>query len=77
MIHCQYVASTAKGRELRALDLLFADFIEGLFADQTGISLGTAVQPTTGKPDFGLIRWKESLGGKAIQVPSFRIDLIS
>ena len=77
VVHCQYIASTEMGRKLRALDLLFPQLMEEVFAEKSGFSLGTAVLPETGLPDIGLIHWKESFGAKPIAVPYFRFDLNS
>jgi len=77
VIHCQYIASTEKGRKLRALDLLFTQLMEKVFRGKRGFSLGTAILPETGLPDMGLVQWKESFGAKAFQVPSFQLDMLN
>lgn len=77
VVHCQYIASTALGRKMRALDALFVQLIEKEFKGKNGISLGTAVLPSSGLPDLGLIHWKKSLGAIPIPVPYFHFDLQS
>ncbi|WP_373495639.1 hypothetical protein [Aquiflexum sp.] len=64
VVHCQYIASTSIGRDCRALDLLFGMILDKFNGDKSYLSLGTSLDARTGKPIPGLIKWKESLGGK-------------
>ncbi|MDF2159415.1 GNAT family N-acetyltransferase [Algoriphagus sp. CAU 1675] len=74
-IHCQYIASTPKGRTLRSLDALMSHLMEKEFADKKGFSLGTAQDSKSGKPDQGLVQWKKSLGALPIPVPVYHFKL--
>lgn len=71
VVHTQYIASNAKGRELRALDLLFDVILNRYNRDKAYLSLGTSLDARTGKPIAGLVQWKESLGAKRFEVPVF------
>ncbi|WP_373521494.1 hypothetical protein [Aquiflexum sp.] len=68
VVHCQYIASTAKGRESRALDLLFGVLLDKFNLDKSYLSLGTSLDTRTGNPIASLIKWKESLGGNGVEV---------
>ncbi|WP_194976685.1 hypothetical protein [Aquiflexum lacus] len=67
VVHCQYIASTAKGRESRALDLLFDELLDKFNVDKSYLSLGTSLDARTGKPIPSLVKWKESLGGQGVE----------
>lgn len=71
VVHTQYIATNAKGRELRALDLLFDVILNRYNRDKAYLSLGTSIDARTGKPISGLVQWKESWGAKRFEVPVF------
>ncbi|SMD46082.1 hypothetical protein SAMN00777080_4761 [Aquiflexum balticum DSM 16537] len=71
VVHTQYIATNAKGRELRALDLLFDVILNRYNRDKSYLSLGTSLDARTGKSIAGLVQWKESLGAKRFEVPVF------
>jgi hypothetical protein len=75
VVHCQYIASTAEGRSVRALDLLFSTVLETFGNDQKFLSLGTSVNPKTGLRDPGLVRWKESWGAEAYPMPRWSLTV--
>lgn len=71
VVHTQYIATNAKGREFRALDLLFDVILNRYNRDKAYLSLGTSLDARTGKSIAGLVQWKESLGAKRFEVPVF------
>ncbi len=66
----QYTASTARGREIRAVDLLLQELIQR--TAQPYIDMGAVLDPTTGKEKSSLRRWKESWGAKRTALPLFQ-----
>ena len=70
-VHTQYIATIAKGRELRALDLLFDAILDRYNRDKAYLSLGTSLDARTGESIAGLVKWKESLGAKRFEVPVY------
>lgn len=70
-LHTQYIASTEKGRDYRALDLLFTKIFEEFNSTKKSLSMGTSCDSRTGEPISGLVSWKESLGGVPVNVPIF------
>lgn len=75
IVHTQYIASSPKGRKLRALDLLFAGILEEFNATKKYLSLGTSLDSSSELPIPGLVTWKESLGAKPYEVPVYRVGL--
>ncbi|WP_209332913.1 hypothetical protein [Lunatimonas salinarum] len=62
--HLQYIAATEYGKKLACLDLLMSTLIEDRSSQKAYFNMGVSHIPPTGKPNKGLLQWKESLGGK-------------
>ena len=72
--HCQYIASTARGRDNRALTLLLHKAVE--WAGEQGLryfDFGTSNEDGGRVLNEGLLQQKARLGGRAIAYPTFSI----
>ncbi len=72
--HCQYIASTARGRDNRALTLLLHKAVE--WAREQGLryfDFGTSNEDGGRVLNEGLLQQKARLGGRAIAYPTFSI----
>ena len=72
--HTQYIASTPRGKEVGALDLLFDALLTGHYAEKPYFDFGTSAEPG-GKVNAGLIDQKEGFGARAVVQDWYRLDL--
>lgn len=73
--HCQYIASTPRGRDHNMLTLLFHHLIEHQFPHASYFDFGTSNYPDTGLINAGLLRQKFSLGASGVAYTTFTLDL--
>lgn len=71
----QYIAASARGRELGALDLLFEYLLNDVYPDKPYFDFGTSEDPATHRLNAGLIDQKEGFGARAVVQDTYRIDL--
>lgn len=71
----QYIASSAKGKETGALDLLFDYLIKDKFANKSYFDFGTTTLEGGSKLNYGLSDQKEGFGARTIVQLSFEINL--
>jgi Acetyltransferase (GNAT) domain len=72
----QYIAASARGRELGGLDLIFDRLINELLVDKPFLDFGTSHDPTTHAINAGLLFQKESFGGRTVVQDIHSIDLL-
>lgn len=75
--HCQYIASTERGRQLKALTLLFDHLIRE--TSQQGLryfDFGTSNENGGLYLNEGLVQQKCRLGGRGIVYNTYKIDLV-
>jgi len=72
----QYIAALPLGKKLRCLDYLVSYLIEYRFSDKSYFNMGVSHFPKTGEINKGLVKWKESLGGRPINVTNYSWNLI-
>ncbi|MBI1300687.1 MAG: GNAT family N-acetyltransferase [Alphaproteobacteria bacterium] len=72
--HLQYTAASPRGRSLRCLDLLVSWLIEEAFPDKAYFNMGVSHIPASGGINHGLVQWKESFGGKPVEVSTYRLS---
>lgn len=72
--HCQYIASTEEGKDLRALDLLFDYLIKTIFKHKRYFHFGTSNEDQGNYLNEGLISQKEEFGGRAVAHQFFKIN---
>ena len=74
--HCQYIASTAKGRNVKALTLLF-DFLIKEASDEgfRFFDFGISNEDHGKYLNEGLVRQKSRMGGRGIVYNTYKIDL--
>jgi hypothetical protein len=64
--HAQYIASTAAGRELSALDCVFEGLINEMYAATPYFDFGISTEDGGRHLNVGLIDYKESYGARAV-----------
>ncbi len=73
--HCQYIATTNKGRDLKALPLLFKHLIQVYTPLVRYFDFGTSNEDSGRYLNAGLLRQKAGMGGRGIAYTSWAIDL--
>ena len=75
VVHMQYIASGAEGREYGALDLLFRHLINERYKQMEYIDFGTSNEQCGRKLNEGLIFQKEGFGGRAVCYDWYEVEL--
>jgi hypothetical protein len=73
--HCQYIAASDRGRELRAQDALFDQLLTDVYASKPWFDFGTSMRPDDGTLNEGLIRNKEGFGARAVVYDRWAVEL--
>ncbi|GAB3655367.1 hypothetical protein GCM10028791_26570 [Echinicola sediminis] len=71
--HTQYIASTTKGREVGALDVLVKKLVMEEFAHKAYLNFGIVNEKEGTCINKGLMEWKESFGAKPYAHKFYRI----
>lgn len=74
-IHSQYIASSQKGRDISALDLLFSYLIKERYADAKYFDFGISTEQNGEVLNKGLLSQKEGFGASATIYASYKIKL--
>lgn len=69
----QYIASSERGRKLRAVDLMMQHLIQT--CGNPWLDLGGVTSPLSGEEKTSLSKWKESWGAQRFSVPTLEIRL--
>jgi hypothetical protein len=72
--HAQYIASSERGRELRAQDALFHHLLSEVYADKRWFDFGISTEHD-GPLNAGLVRNKEGFGARAVVFDRYAIEL--
>lgn len=75
VVHTQYIASNAEGRNNRALDLLFKYLIEEKFKHMPFFDFGTSNEDAGRYLNASLIAQKESFGGRGVAYDTYCINM--
>jgi hypothetical protein len=73
--HAQYIAATAAGRELDALDLILDMLLNETYVDKPYIDFGISTEDGGRTLNVGLVENKESYGGRAVTYDWYEWDL--
>lgn len=73
----QYIASSKRGKETGALDLLFSELITTVFKHKKYFDFGTTTLDGGNKLNFGLSDQKEGFGARTIVQHTFEIDIVN
>ncbi|EKB48730.1 hypothetical protein B879_02689 [Cecembia lonarensis LW9] len=73
--HLQYTAALPLGKKQRCLDYLLSHLIEEEFSDKSFFNMGVSHIPETGQTNCGLVKWKESFGGKSKSVNTLKLQI--
>jgi hypothetical protein len=74
--HCQYIATTARGRELGALDVLVDHLLTSVYPHKKYFSFGISTEEQGEYLNEGLIRNKESYGARAVVHDFYELPLL-
>lgn len=72
--HCQYIATTTRGRQLNLLTPLMHHLITEAFADKRYFDMGTSNEEGGRILNSGLLRQKTSLGGSGVAYMRLMLD---
>ena len=75
--HTQYMANSAEGRKVGALDFINHNLINIVFSNKKYYSFGISTENQGQVLNEGLIQQKEMMGSRAIAVDFYQIDLWS
>lgn len=75
VVHLQYAASDARGRELNAFPALYAYVMQNLCQGRRYLDFGTSDGRLPGKLNHGLLQHKYGLGGRAVVYDTYSLDL--
>ena len=75
LIHIQYIAASNQGKEIGAIDALFAWLIDERYSHKRYIDFGTSVEQGGRVLNEGLIRQKEAFGARGIVYDSYVMEL--
>ncbi len=73
--HAQYIASSRRGKDCGALDLLFFCLIKEQYADKEYFDFGISTEEAGRFLNSGLIEFKEGFGGGSVTHDVYEIDL--
>ncbi len=73
--HAQYLASTEKGKELHAADLIFGFLINDYYIGKKYFSFGISTEKEGKYLNEGLIEYKERLGARAVVYDHYIMDI--
>jgi GNAT acetyltransferase-like protein len=71
----QYIAANEQAKRLGALDLLLDHLINKEYAQKRYFDFGTSHNPSDAQLNFGLIKQKESFGGRAVVCDIYRLRI--
>lgn len=75
LVHAQYIASSLEGKEVGAVDALYAWLLDERYPDKRYMDLGTSVEQGGRVLNEGLLRQKEAFGARAVVYDSYAINL--
>lgn len=73
--HCQYIASSDRGRELKALPILFQHIIEVYTPMVRYLDFGTSNEDGGRYLNAGLLRQKAGFGGRGVAYTTWEVNL--
>jgi hypothetical protein len=71
--HCQYIAASDEGRINGALNLLFITLIDDKLRSKKYFDFGIVNESEGKSLNFGMLSWKERMGGRTISHDFYRI----
>jgi hypothetical protein len=75
-IHAQYLASTAKGRDLGALDSIIDHLIADIYAGKRYFDFGISNEQSGQHLNIGLSNYKESFGARAVAHDFYELNIL-
>jgi hypothetical protein len=73
--HAQYIAATAEGKQLCALDAILQELIDAYYAEKRYFDFGISTERQGRYLNVGLVEYKESWGGRATVYDTYEIGL--
>lgn len=74
--HTQYLASSDRGREVGALDLVISTLLQDKYKDRAYFSFGPSTEREGRFLNEGLIRQKEGFGGRSIVHDFYKLSIV-
>ena len=72
--HTQYISANHKKQELGSLDFLFDHLINKIFIEKPYFNFGISNENQGQNINYGLMKWKESFGGRSIVHDFYKIE---
>lgn len=72
--HCQYIASSAEGRNTGALNYLFIHLMDNVLNKSTYFDFGIVNENSGKNLNMGMLAWKERMGGRTISHDFYNIE---
>ena len=76
LVHTQYLASSEKGRELGALDLVISELINEYKNNKKYFDFGISTENSGLYLNEGLISQKEGFGARTIVYNTYKLELL-
>ena len=73
--HTQYIATTEKGRDLFAFDILGCELINSIYKEKIYFDFGISTEDSGKKFNEGLCQQKESFGGRGIVYDTYLVRI--
>lgn len=75
LVHAQYIAASPRGKEMGAIDFLYAYLLRERYTEKRFFDFGTSVERGGWALNEGLLRQKEAFGARAVMYDVYEINL--
>jgi hypothetical protein len=75
VLHLQYAAATAEGKELYCVDIIYHEIINRLLPGYKWFDFGTSNEDAGRYLNVGMVHHKEEMGGRSIAYPTFTLKI--
>lgn len=74
VVHCQYISATNLGRKNNGLNFLFTYLLDNSFQEKQFFDFGIVNENEGKKINYGLLAWKERMGGRSYSHDFYEIN---
>jgi len=75
VVHAQYISASAPGKDLGALDLLFAELLDKTYRDCRYFDFGISTEQEGRHLNIGLVEQKEGFGARAVTHDHYELSV--
>lgn len=75
VLHLQYAAATARGKETYAVDAIYHELLSRIAPGRRYFDFGTSNEDAGRYLNAGMVRHKEEFGGRSVAYPAYRLTL--